>query len=53
MARTIEQIKAELPEAQRAAIEGRTAELVRQVEDDLRASNVPAQELGSPGHDDY
>lgn len=52
MPRTIKQIRAEMPPEQRAAIERRTAELVRQVEDDLRESNVPAQEPGSPGGDD-
>lgn len=46
MLRTIQQIKAEMPQEQRAATERRTAELISQVEEDRRASNVPAQEPG-------
>ena len=52
MPRNIQQIKVEMPQKQRAAIERRTAELTRQVENDLRASNVSTQELGIPGDDD-
>ena len=51
MVRTIEQIKAGMSQEQRTAVDRRTAELIRQVEDDLIVSNVPVQEPSSPGDD--